>query len=411
MTHGVQNQMARNHVCFRLLTIKLFSAMVFIAVHQLVIPQVHADGTRGIVAEEPKEGVFVKVDGGFMVAYTEKIPGTDATFEMIPIPGGTFKMGSPDDEADRQDDEGPQVEVVVDPMWVAKTEVTWQEYLEFMKLHDLFREFSEKKIRPVNSETIVDAVTAPTPLYDPAFTFENGKEPEQPASTITKYAAQQFTKWLSGLTGAQYRLPTEAEWEYAARGRTTTAYSWGDDADEIDDYAWNFDNADAGVEAVGVKKPNPFGLCDMHGSLAEWTINDYTEDGYASLESEQPIHATKMLTISKESVPGVLRGGAWQDDAEKLRSAARLASDDDEWKNGDPNIPLSPWWFASDESRSVGFRVFRSYKPLPRETVAKFWEPTSEEVIDIVKFRVEDGRAYYGVVDPDLPAAIETNAK
>lgn len=366
---------------------------------------------KGIVTEQPTDGPFVKVEGGFMVPYTEKIPGTDATFEMIPIPGGSYKMGSPEDEEDREEDEGPQVEVVVDPMWVAKTEVNWQQYFEYMKLHEVFREFTEKGIRVVNDGNKVDAVTAPTPLYDPAFTFEFGEDPERPASTITKYSAQQFTKWLSRLTGAQYRLPTEAEWEYAARGGTTTAFSWGDDTDDIDDYAWYFDNADEGVEAVGVKKPNPYGLCDMHGSLVEWTINDYTEDGYASLAKDQPIKATQMLNLSKETVPGVLRGGGWQDDAEHLRSAARLPSDDDAWKDGDPNIPLSPWWFASDESRGIGLRVFRSYKPLPGETIAKFWEPISDEVNEIVESKVNDGRSYYGVVDPELPAAIKANAE
>ncbi len=80
-----------------------------------------------------------------MVPYTVTIPGTDVNFEMIPVPGGTFKMGSPAGEADRKDDEGPQIEVNVDPMWVAKTEVTWAEYQEYMKLYAIFKEFESSQ--------------------------------------------------------------------------------------------------------------------------------------------------------------------------------------------------------------------------------------------------------------------------
>ena len=95
----------------------------------------------GIADQKPAEGPSVEVDGKFMVPYVATIPGTDITFEMIPIPGGTYKMGSPESEADRKDDEGPQVDVIVNPMWVAKTEVTWQQYKEYMKLYSIFKDF------------------------------------------------------------------------------------------------------------------------------------------------------------------------------------------------------------------------------------------------------------------------------
>merc|ERR1712137_480975 len=97
---------------------------------------------------------------------------------------------------------------------------------------------------------------------------------------MTQYSAQQYTKWLSRVTGQQFRVPTEAEWEYAARAGSDTAYSWGESADDMDDYAWYFDNADDGAPPVGTKKPNAYGLYDMHGSVAELTVNSYTEDGY-----------------------------------------------------------------------------------------------------------------------------------
>ena len=201
----------------------------------------------GIAKEKPADGPSVKVDGGFMVPYTTTIPGTDVTIDMIPIPGGTFKIGSPESEQDRADDEGPQIDVVVDPMWVAKTETNWLQYKEYMKLYLIFKEFESQGKRQVVDDNLVDAITAPTELYDPSFTFEYGEEPQQPAVTMTQYSAQQFTKWLSLTTGIQYRLPTEAEWEYAARAGTTTAYSWGDSPDDIDDYAWYFDNCDEGA--------------------------------------------------------------------------------------------------------------------------------------------------------------------
>ena len=365
------------------------------------------DSMVGFAKEKPAEGRFVEFDGRFMVPYTVVIPGTDVSFQMIPIPGGTGKMGSPEDEADRADDEGPQIDVLVSPMWVAKTEVTWAQYKEFMQLYAIFKEFEAQGRRQVDDSNRADAITAPTELYDPSFTYEYGEEPEQPAVTMTQYSAQQFTKWLSRITGQQFRLPTEAEWEYAARGGTTTAYSWGDSADDIDDYAWYFDNADEGALPVGTKKPNPFGLYDMHGNVAEWTVNQYSEDGYVEYDTGQPQNATDIMKWPATSLPSVARGGSWEMDAEQLRSAARLASSDEEWKEEDPNFPKSPWWFTSDPARGVGFRVFRSAKPLDEAKIAKFWETSSEDVKSDVQSRLIGGRGGLGLVDESLPEAIK----
>lgn len=363
-------------------------------------------GLVGIAKEKPAEGPSVKVDGGYMVPYTVTIPGTEVTFEMIPVPGGKYKMGSPDDEDGRQDDEGPQIEVIVEPMWVAKQEVCWAEYEEYMKLYQIFKEFESAGTRPVNDDNKVDAITAPTELYDPSFTYEYGEEHDLPAVTITQYSAQQYSKWLSLVTGQQYRLPTEAEWEYAARAGSTTAYSWGDDTDDIDDFAAYFDNSNDGPSKVGIRKPNAFGLHDMLGNVAEWTVNKYTEDGYAALADKQPIKAVDAVLWPDEAYPCVLRGGTWEFDAPELRCASRLATDDEEWKEDDPNFPRSPWWFTSYPSRGVGFRLFRSYQPLPKSLIAKFWDPTSQDVRDDVQSRMEGGRGGMGVVDKSLPKAI-----
>ncbi|WP_372723434.1 formylglycine-generating enzyme family protein [Novipirellula sp.] len=362
----------------------------------------------GITKEKPSNGPSVKVDEGYMVPYTMTIPGTDLTIDMVPVPGGSFLLGSPEDEEDRGEAEGPQIKVNVDPMWVAKKEINWAQYKEFMSLYNVFKEFEREGIRPVDESNMADAITAPTQLYEPSFTYEYGERPEQAAVTMTQYAAQQFTKWLSRITGEQYRLPTEAEWEYAARGGKATAFSWGDSADDIDDYAWYYDNADEGQEAVGTKKPNPFGLHDMHGNVAEWTVNQYTEDGYESFADKTPINATEVVKWPETSSPCVVRGGSWEMDPEELRSAARLASDDIEWKDSDPNFPKSPWWLTDYPSRGIGFRLFRSYQPLDKETITKFWDSTSGEVQLDVESRVMEGRGGYGLVDEKLPEVIKT---
>lgn len=365
----------------------------------------------GISTERPTDGPSVKVGERYMVPYIARIPGTEISFEMVPVPGGEYLMGSPETEADREPDEGPQIKVQVDPMWVAKTEVNWQQYHEFMAMHDVFGQFQADGIRVVDEANLADAVTAPTPLYDPSETYEYGEEPDQPATTMTQYAAQQFTKWLSGITGQQYRLPTEAEWEYAARGGTTTAYSWPDD-ESIDDHAWYFENSDSGPVAVASKNANPFGLHDMHGSVGEWTVNYYTADGYAGFVDKQPINATDVVVWPTSEWPCVVRGGTWEDDADRLRSAARMASKDEEtWKDGDPNIPMSAWWYTVDPTRGIGFRVFRSYQPLPKEKISQFWNTSAEDILEVVEFKISDGRANLGLVDPALADAIKQAAK
>lgn len=359
----------------------------------------------GFSVTRPESGPAVEVEHGFMVPYTERIPGTDLTFEMIPVPGGTFLMGSPESEPGREEDEGPQVQVEVPPMWVAAEEISWGEYKQFMNLYSIFKEFEARGIRPVTDDNRVDAITAPTELYEPTHTFEYGQDNEQSAVTMTQYAAQQYTKWLSHITGRQYRLPTEAEWEYAARGGTQTAYSWGDDPAEIDEYAWYFDNADAGQLPGAQKKPNPFGLYDIHGNVAEWTVDAYSEEGY-KLPTDRVLSVEEAVQWPSRSYPAVVRGGSWEMDPPELRSAARLASNDDYWKEEDPNFPKSPWWFTSDPARGVGFRLFRSLIPKSDEEITKYWEINTQDVENAVRSRLVEGRGVLGLVDEELPAAM-----
>lgn len=365
-----------------------------------------ATATAGLSDQQPASGPYVAIDGRFMVPYSVTIPGSDVTFDMVPVPGGSFLLGSGDEDPEHREDEGPQIKVNVHPMWVAKTETSWAEYNEYMKLYAIFKEFEARGQRVVKPENMTDAITAPTELYEPSYTYEYGEEPEKPAVTMTQYAAQQYTKWISLLTGVQYRLPTEAEWEYACRAGTSTAYSWGDDPEPIDDYAWYVDNSDEGPVAVGSKKANAFGLHDMHGNVAEWTVNQYTQDGYAWLEGKTDIDAIDAVKWPEQSSPCVVRGGSWEMEPEELRSAVRLGSDDEVWKEDDPNFPRSPWWFTSDPARGVGFRIFRSYQPLDQTAIHKFWETSAANTISEVENRVQGGRGGYGLVDPKLPELI-----
>ena len=132
-------------------------------------------------------------------------------------------------------------------------------------------------------DPLADAVSKPTKPYV-EMSFGMGKD-GYPAISMTQHAASKYCQWLSAKTGHFYRLPTEAEWEYACRAGTTTAFWFGDDGEKIGDYEWYADNADFKYQKVGTKKPNPWGLYDMHGNVAEWVIDAYDAAGYQSLEN------------------------------------------------------------------------------------------------------------------------------
>lgn len=366
-----------------------------------------AENVPGLAASPPEDGQYVKTDRGYMVPYTAVIPGTDVRYTMVPIPGGTFTMGSPASEDGREDSEGPQFQVQVPPFWMGQYEVTWAEYRQYMALYGIFKEFETAGIRPVTQDNMIDAVTAPTELYDPSYTFEFGEDPDLPAVTMTQYAARQYTKWLSGITGNFYRLPSEAEWEYACRAGTDTAFSFGDDPADLDDYAWYFDNADDSPHRVGQKKPNPWGLYDMHGNVAEWTIDQKLADGYARFNGAT-LSAEKALVWPETLVPRVIRGGSFESDPEQCRSAARMGSKEAEWKGGDPNLPYSAWWFTDEPTLAIGFRIIRPLDPpATSEARERYWQADAWEIKDGVDDRMHDGRGALGVVDLELPGAIQ----
>ncbi len=386
----------------------IFNTTVIAALCCFFAAPVRAELPLGIAAEAPADGPVIEADGGYMVPYTAKIPGTDVEFAMVPIPGGTFKIGSPTDEADRNDDEGPQVEITVAPFWMSKYELTWAEYKQYMQLEAAFQAFEDKGIRAVTEADSVDAITAPSKLYEPSFTFGIGDDPRQPAVSMTQYAAKQYTKWLSILRGESYRLPTEAEWEYACRAGSSTAYNFGDDPEQLGEHGWYYDNSDDASHLVGEKPANAFGLHDMHGNAAEWTLDAFTSEGYVEWAASDQTSATAIHWPTTVN-PRTLRGGSWWHDPEECRSASRIGSkEDDEWKSYDPNTPKSPWWFASDEGQCVGMRIVRVPGEFSAAEKKQFWEADVPRILEIANQRIDkEGRGERGIVDKDLPNAIE----
>jgi len=313
---------------------------------------------------------------GEMKPYSEPLLHTDLKIELVPIHGGSFMMGSPETEADRLEDEGPQHQVRVDPFWMGKFEITWDQYDTWGERIDIIRR-DLAGLKPAPEERIVDGMTRPTePYTDMSFGFGKGN---YPAICMTQHAARAYCKWLSVKTGHYYRLPTEAEWEYAARAGTTTMYSFGDSADEIDDYAVSLNNSNDQYEEVGTKLPNPWGLHDIHGNVAEWVSDQYVENIYKQSPGQEVINP---LAIPASLYPLAVRGGGWDDEPAMLRSAAREGSNED-WKQQDPQLPQSIWYFT--DALGVGFRIVRPLvEPSEEEKISK-WDKFDPPQLDPVE--------------------------
>lgn len=356
----------------------------------------------GLAAQEPAG----------MEPFTLSLDGTTVEIPMVPIPVGkegyprTFLMGSPADEAGRKDDEGPQVEVEVAPFWMGKFEVSWDAFDEFRRAYSAHVEGALRAV-DVTDEVWADAVSLPTPLYeqDAAPILKGmGTKGGFPVANVSQFAARQFTKWLSRKTGQFYRLPTEAEWEYAARAGTTTAYSFGDDPEQLGEHAVYFENSlyddvtkghpdfGAGYRKSGSKAANPWGLFDMHGNVAEWVIDQYAADAYAKIEGGKGTVVDAIVWPTKV-FPCVARGGSWDSEPDACRSAARLASDA-MWQDRDPQFPKSIWWFT--DGFHVGFRIVRPATPPSPEDQLRYWESTDEATLGIIRAGGKEVRAKVG---------------
>jgi formylglycine-generating enzyme required for sulfatase activity len=294
--------------------------------------------------------LVTRVDSTEHRGYVETIPGTKVRFEMKAIPGGVFFMGGRAAEGGGPE-ERPLHPVRIRPFWMGKCEVTWDEY-------DLFTRRPMKTDKAANPDD-PDAVTGPSePYIDETWGYGRAGFP---VIGITHHAAMQYCLWLSRKTGKTYRLPTEAEWEWAARAGTTTAYFFADSADTLGEYAWHEKDSAEVSHPVGKKKPNPWGLHDIYGNAAEWCVDLYQKDYYGSLPLGRQTLAPVVLPDNRH-FGHVVRGGSWADPPEVCRSAARRRSERS-WQRGDPARPPSIWWLCNGDF--VGFRLVRAVEEQP----------------------------------------------
>jgi len=301
--------------------------------------------------------------------YREEIKTSSVNFEMLPVKGGEFLMGSPSDDPKRGKNEYLSHPVEVSDFWMGKHEVTWDEYeLWMLNLDKDNREY--KKLEKTKADGLSDAVTKPTAPYVD-MSFGMGKS-GHPAICMTQLSAKMYCMWLSARTGKFYRLPTEAEWEYACKAGTKTAYSFGNESKELSNHSWHVGNSRFKYQKIGQKSPNPLGLYDMHGNVWEWVLDQF---------APPPEVASKVLKVNPLVAPNtlyprVVKGGSWDDGASSHRSAARMGSEE-AWKQQDPQIPKSVWYHT--DAIFVGFRVVRPREVPAIEDIEKFW-PSEEDI-------------------------------
>lgn len=293
--------------------------------------------------------------------FTETVPGTRAAIRMIAVPGGEFLMGSPEKEPFHAADEGPQKKVKVSPFFMGEVEVTWRQFWAFYNETMSEGRTPPEKIYANNNRPDVDAVSGPTPPF--GFPDQGWGMGDRPAITMTHYAATTFCQWLSLKTGRHYRLPTEAEWEYAARGGTQTPYFFegnpkkfyskkakGADTTMIGRYIVYSGNSSGKTQEPGFVKANPFGLKNMLGNVMEYCSDWYAEDAYKNLK-DGAVDPKGPETGTEH----VVRGGNYTDNASALRSASRGHTNHDAWLKTDPQNPKSIWWYS--DIKGIGFRV------------------------------------------------------
>ena len=292
------------------------------------------------------------------VNYVEIVDGSDLQINMVYLSGGEYVMGSPAKERGRKKDEGPMHTVSLSPFWISSYEITWDLYELFLNNVDQKR---AQNRGPINLD--IDGVSSATMPY------VNHNQLGHPVINITQYGASQFCKWLTAKTGNYYRLPTEAEWEFACRSSTETTYSFGNSGRKINQFGWYKKNSDGKLQKIGLKRPNGYGLYDMHGNAAEWVLDSYDPEAYIKRKkaAHNPIVRMKAL------YPRVVRGGSYKDSLSKVRSSSRGFSSK-RWKQRDPQVPKSLWWHTN--AKHVGFRIVR-ISGTPGED--KYWVKPKKE--------------------------------
>lgn len=297
--------------------------------------------------------------------FTENIPKSSISFNMIAIPGGTFEMGSPANEPFRKEDEGPVKKVEVSPFYMAEIEVSWDEYLTFYAQTATSERTADIKVIKGDTASKVDAISGATPPYGQP--DQNWGLGQRPAITMSYHSAETYCKWLTFVTGKTYRLPTEAEWEYANRAGTNTPYFFPGDPNKfersglkakffkndttvINTYVLYQGNSSAKTQTPDKVKPNPFGLKNMAGNVAEFCSDWYAPDAYSFLAD-----GVKDPKGPASGTERVIRGGSFLDQASAVRSASRDFTKNEQWLRTDPQMPKSIWWYS--DCFNVGFRV------------------------------------------------------
>lgn len=281
------------------------------------------------------------------------LPHSNQKYRMKLLPAGTFTLGSPATEKGRKKDEGPANMVSVSAFWIGVYEVT----------HDQFDVFY--KDVTVSQDEMSDAITRPSAQYVD-LSWGMGKGGGYPVNSLQQRTALMFCRWLYLKTGEFYRLPTEAEWEYACRAGTQTAYFFGNDPGQLKNYAWYRENCKQGYNKVGKLKPNPWGLYDMLGNVSEWVLDQYDEQFAGSAaQKKDPVREPT------SKMPRLLKGGSYLDEAGALRCASRLASKP-EWNRRDPQIPKSPWWLT--DAPFAGFRLVKPARQPDEKEINEFFK-------------------------------------
>lgn len=257
-------------------------------------------------------------------SYDQKVGGL--SFKMVAVPGGKFQIGSASGEAD----EAPPKSIEISSFWMQAHEVTFGEW-------DLF--FKDMNLPQSKN---IDGITRPTPQYID-LTWGMGREGTKPTNSMSQQAAVMYCKWLYSKTGFFYRLPTEAEWEFACKTGKT-------ESNRLSEIAYFLDNSGGKFHDVEKQKPNTLGIYDMLGNLSEWTSDQYDPSYYNKIDSKDP------HTPLAGRYPRTAKGGSYLDPAKELRCANRIASDA-KWNTRDPQIPKSRWWLT--DGMFVGFRVVR----------------------------------------------------
>jgi formylglycine-generating enzyme required for sulfatase activity len=288
------------------------------------------------------------------------IPGSDVSFSLTFVPGGTVLLGSPESEVGRDDDEGPRRTVRISSIWMGVHEVSQDEFALFRH-----RRLDDDVGPAPDVPFDADAVTRPSPPYeDPA----HGMADEgHPAVGMTRWAALHYARWLSLKTGQLFRLPTEAEWEYVCRAGVPTEAATGL-PDDLGAVAWYDANSGGAYHRVGTRAPDALGIHDLLGNVAEWVLDGYAADAYARLPEAEP--ATDPLAGHPARGRGLVRGGAFDDPPERLRCAERFP-ETPAWKRRDPQVPKSRWW--NTDSPHVGFRLASPAGSHTMDEIRGYW--------------------------------------